>query len=53
MALLKHINCIFTLENMSNAQVQISGGSSNLSNNATVVNPTGETLAPFQISKLN
>lgn len=53
MAILKHINCLFALEKDSNAQVQISGGSSNLSNNATVVNPKGETLASYQITKLN
>lgn len=53
MAVLKHINCIFALEKKSNVQRQISGGSSNLSNNATVVNPTEKTLAPHQISKLN
>lgn len=54
MAILKHINCIFALEKNSNAQVQISGGSSNMSNNnAIVVNPKGEILAPYQITRLN
>lgn len=46
MAVLKHVNCIFALEKILNAQVQISGESSHMNNNATVVNPKGETLAP-------